>query len=88
MSHQRKIYHSENGDSWWLCRDEDGRVFVLHEASRSCGGKVTRLEIGEFFGAGSAGPQHQALIRLIGQLASLDDAAATCPAEATVSPGA
>jgi len=31
--HQREIYHSENGDRWLLCRDEDGRVFVLHKAN-------------------------------------------------------
>jgi len=22
MQYQRKIYQSENGDSWWLCRDD------------------------------------------------------------------
>jgi hypothetical protein len=32
MSKQREIYHSENGDRWFLCRDDDGRVFVLHQA--------------------------------------------------------
>jgi hypothetical protein len=26
MSYQRQIYLSENGDNWWLCRDEDGRA--------------------------------------------------------------
>jgi hypothetical protein len=32
--HQREIYHSENGDGWLLCRDDDGLVFVLHKAER------------------------------------------------------
>ena len=27
--YQREIYHSENGDRWLLCREDDGRVFVL-----------------------------------------------------------
>jgi hypothetical protein len=39
--HEREIYHSENGDRWWLCRD-DGRVFVLHKANDSSGGTVTK----------------------------------------------
>src|ERR1035437_9611535 len=29
--HQREIYQSENGDRWLLCRDDDGRVFVLYQ---------------------------------------------------------
>jgi hypothetical protein len=77
MSYQRRIYLSENGDIWWLCRDEDGRTFVLHEANRPSGGQVTQMEIGDFLGAGRTGPEHQALIRLIGQLATLGDADTT-----------
>lgn len=69
--HQREIYHSENGDRWWLCRD-DGRVFVLHKANVSSGGTVTKIELGDFLGAGKAGPEHQALIRLIGSLVESD----------------
>jgi hypothetical protein len=37
--HQREIYHSENGDRWLLCRDDDGRIFVLHKANVSSGGE-------------------------------------------------
>jgi hypothetical protein len=48
MSHQRKIYQSENGDSWWLCFEETGRVCVLHEANASSGGKASKLEIADF----------------------------------------
>jgi hypothetical protein len=29
--HQRAIYHGENGDRWFLCRDGDSRVFILHK---------------------------------------------------------
>jgi len=36
--HQREIYNSENGDRWLLCRDDDGRVFVLHKANLASGG--------------------------------------------------
>jgi hypothetical protein len=65
---QREIYHSENGDRWLLSRDDDGRAFVLHKANPSSGGKVSSIELGDFLGADKAGPEHQALIRLIGSL--------------------
>jgi hypothetical protein len=65
---QREIYHSENGDRWFLCRDEDERVFVLHKANVSSGGMATKIELGDFLGRGKAGPEHQALSRLIGRL--------------------
>src|SRR5258707_4603792 len=65
---QREIYHSENGDRWLLCREHDGRVFVLHKANVSSGGTATKIELGDFLGRGKAGPEHQALARLIGGL--------------------
>jgi len=61
--HEREIYNSENGDKWFLCRDDDGRVFVLHKANVPSGG--TRL--GDFLRTGN-GLEHQALILLIGSL--------------------
>ena len=70
--YQREIYHSENGDRWLLCRDNDGRVFVLHKANMSSGGAVTKIELGDFLGRGKAGPEHQALTRLIGSLVDGD----------------
>jgi hypothetical protein len=69
---QREIYHSENGDRWLLCRDDDGRVFVLHKANVSSGGTATKIELGDFLGRGKAGPEHQALARLIGSLVDRD----------------
>jgi hypothetical protein len=68
MSVQRKIYHSENGDEWWLCRDGGGHLFVLHEANLPSGGKSTKIEISDFLAEERAGPEHQALRRLIGEL--------------------
>jgi hypothetical protein len=67
-AHQREIYHSENGDRWLLTRDDDGRPFIVHKANISSGGKVTPIELSDFLGAGKAGPEHQALVRLIGSL--------------------
>jgi hypothetical protein len=71
MSHQRKIYQSSNGDSWWLCRDQNGHVLILHEGS---GGHATHIGIGEFLRTGNVGPEHQSLLRLIGELAQLNEA--------------
>ena len=69
---QREIYHSRNGDRLLLCRDEDGRVFVFHKPNVSSGGTATKIEIGDFLGRGKAGPEHQALARLIGSLVDKD----------------
>jgi hypothetical protein len=43
---QSEIYHSENGDRWFLCRDSDALVYIEHKASLSSGGKVTTIELG------------------------------------------
>ena len=67
-SGEREIYKSENGDSWSLCRDGE-RVFVNHRANPSSGGKLTPIELGDFLALGRAGPEHQALRRLVGSLA-------------------
>jgi hypothetical protein len=42
----------------------------IHRAQREpSGGKVTKIELGDFLGERRAGPEHQALVRLIGSLA-------------------
>ncbi len=65
---QEEIYRSENGDRWLLCRQDNGHAYVEHKANLPSGGKVTSIEIGDFLGNGRAGPEHQALIRLIGNV--------------------
>jgi hypothetical protein len=65
---RKEIYCSENGDRWFLCRTDNGHAHVEHQANSSSGGKVTIIELGDFLGHGKAGPEHQALIRLIGSL--------------------
>jgi hypothetical protein len=64
---EREIYKSENGDSWLLCREDD-RVFVRQHANQPSGDKVTSIEISDFLAQDKAGPEHQALARLIGGL--------------------
>jgi hypothetical protein len=64
---QRKIYQSENGDSWWLCREEAG-VFVLHEANQPSGGTVSKIDLAQFLMNGKDGPEKSALLELVGGL--------------------
>ena len=66
----RELYRSEpNGDRWSLVREPaSGRVFIEHEPNISSGGQPSRMEIGDFLAHGGHGPEHQALLRLIGTL--------------------
>lgn len=66
----RELYASPNGDRWYLESDADlQQVHIRHQANARSGGAVTLIEIGAFLHPGASGPEHQALIRLIGTLA-------------------
>jgi hypothetical protein len=69
--HKRELYRSApNGDRWSLVReDASGRVLIEHEPNASSGGQATLIEVGDFLTHGGHGPEHQALLRLIGTLA-------------------
>jgi hypothetical protein len=65
----REIHASSNGDRWYLGRDpESGHAFVQHVPNAPSGGQISRMEIGAFLARGALGPEHQALLRLIGEL--------------------
>jgi len=66
----REFYRSgPNGDRWSLAREtESGRVFIEHKPNISSGGQTSHIEIADFLAHGGAGPEHQALLRLIGSL--------------------
>jgi hypothetical protein len=67
---RRELYRSPNGDCWFLARDPTtGHAFVVHEPNLPSGGQRTQIEVGAFLRAGAGGPEHQALLRLIGTLA-------------------
>lgn len=68
MSDRRELYRSSNGDAWFLARESDGRVFVVHEPNAPSGGRVSQIELGVFLREGANGPEHQALRHLIGTL--------------------
>jgi hypothetical protein len=68
----RVLYESANGDIWRLVRDpHSGRPAVEHQPNASSGGRASVTEIGQFLRAGGSGPEHQALLALIGTL--IDD---------------
>jgi hypothetical protein len=68
----RELYASSNGDRWLLAHDPGtGRVLVRHEPNPASGGRATELGIAEFLARDAGGPEHQALLRLVGSL--LDD---------------
>ena len=65
-TYMRQLYRSPNGDTWFLARDPaTGSAFVRHEANIPSGGQVTDIEIGVFLN-GPRNPEHEALLRLIG----------------------
>ncbi len=66
----RELYRSApHGDRWSLVREpQTGRVFIEHQPNVSSGGKSSRVEVGDFLTRGGHGPEHQALLRLIGTL--------------------
>jgi hypothetical protein len=66
----RELYRSAaNGDRWSLIRDsQSDRIFIEHEPNVSSGGQTSRVEVGDFLAHGGHGPEHQALLRLIGTL--------------------
>jgi len=71
VSNRRELYRSANGDSWFLGREpQDGRAFVIHQPNGPSGGRLSHAELGEFLRQG-AGPEQQALLRLIGPLVDI-----------------
>lgn len=67
----REIYRSENGDRWSLVHDpESDRVFVRHQPNRPSGGQASSISLGTFLADGRSGPEHQALLQMIGTLVS------------------
>jgi hypothetical protein len=69
MAERLELYRSPNGDCWSLGRNpEDGRAFVIHQPNGPSGGRTSHIELGAFLSRGESGPEHQALLRLIGTL--------------------
>jgi hypothetical protein len=68
-TNRRELYRSPNGDVWSLGREpENGHAFVIHEPNGPSGGQHSHVDLGAFLGHDQKGPEHQALLRLIGTL--------------------
>ena len=76
-SQKRELYRSApDGDRWFLVRESDtDRVFIEHQPNAASGGRASHIEVGAFLAGGGHGPEHQALLRLIGSLAAGEVAA-------------
>ena len=73
MARARELYRSPNGDRWDLVREPaSGRVLVRHRPNAASGGRASEVEVGEFLARGGRGPEHAALLRLIGALVGED----------------
>lgn len=69
MADRRELYCNPNGDAWFLGRDpSDARAVVIHEPKRPSGAHTCCIELSAFLYPGAAGPEHKALLRLIGTL--------------------
>jgi hypothetical protein len=65
----RVLYESSNGDVWSLARHPASSTPVVkHQPNASSGGRTTYTEIGKFLRDGANGPEHKALLNLIGAL--------------------
>jgi hypothetical protein len=67
---RRELYRSApNGGCWSLVRESTSqRVVIEYEPDVASGGQTSHIEIGDFLVHGRNGPEHQALLRLIGTL--------------------
>ena len=43
-------------------------MYVVHEPNEPSGGKASAIGLGEFLSQATVGPQHEALLRMIGEL--------------------
>jgi hypothetical protein len=64
---EQAFYRSSNGDQWYLVQEPGTeRMYVRHQPNRASGGQSSLMEVPEFLSEGH-GPQHEALLRLLGE---------------------
>ncbi|WP_205647736.1 hypothetical protein [Acuticoccus yangtzensis] len=69
MTERRELYRSPNGDAWFLGREpSDGQAFIIHQPNAPSGGRLSHIDLRRFLKDGRDGPEHRALLRLIGTL--------------------
>jgi hypothetical protein len=63
------LYENSSGDTWTLARDPASNLPVVkHQPNVNSGRKISYVPIGKFLRDGASGPEHQALLKLIGTL--------------------
>src|SRR5260221_12963021 len=73
---EKTIYRSPNGDQWYLVEEPGSeRMFVRHQPNRASGGQSSLIEVVDFLAEGH-GPQHEALLRLLGNVELLGNVVA------------
>ena len=74
MADRRELYSSANGDTWFLAREPtDGRAFIIHQPNAPSGGRLSHIGLAILSSEASGpehsdGPEHHALLRLVGTL--------------------
>ena len=64
---EQAFYRSSNGDQWYLVQEPGvDRMYVRHQPNRASGGQSSLMELAEFLSEGH-GPQHEALLCLLGK---------------------
>jgi hypothetical protein len=65
---EREIYRSSNGDRWYLVQEPGSdRGYVRHQPNPASGGQSSLTDVRAFLAEGH-GPQHEALLRLLGRV--------------------
>ena len=64
-----ELYTSSNGDIWYLHTADPRAPLVRHVPNPSSGGRTSELSVSQFLSSSARGPQHDALVHLIGDLA-------------------
>ena len=64
---EKVFYRSSNGDQWYLVQEPGAeRMYVRHQPNRASGGQSLLVDVVDFLSEGH-GPQHEALLRLLGK---------------------
>ena len=71
---EKAIYRSSNGDQWYLVEEQGSeRMFVRQQPNRASGGQSSLIELADFLLEGHS-PQHEALLRLLGNAEAPENA--------------
>ena len=67
---EKELYRSSNGDRWYLVQEPgSNRGYVRHQPNPASGGQSSLTDVRAFLAEGH-GPQHEALLRLLGKVPS------------------